>query len=356
MREIYEDVIDSIEDAIIVLDVNGNIVIFNQAAENITDISKNRAIGLKGEDIFGGNAEILCQAGKTFESGQIFSDYDTTLIGRENHILPVSIITSPILRKDGAISGTVLAIRDISRMKELEDDIRRSDGLASIGILAAGLAHEIRNPLGGIRGAAQLLEKDLEKNEELKEYTALIIKETSRVSGLIDELLDFANPTKLNLKKMNIHEVLDSVISLETRSPEGEKINFMTDYDPSIPDIVGDREKLGQVFLNIVKNGCEAVKGEGSLIVSTRVASDFMLAEGGNVRSKVIIVDIADNGSGISPDDMKMLFTPFFTRKGRGTGLGLAVSLRIIKEHRGKITVESKSGEGSRFSVSLPVR
>ncbi len=356
MDEIYEDIIDSIEDGIIVFDEGEKITLFNQASERITGISKKRAAGTVGEAIFGGNLNVIEQVRKTFETGQVFSDYDTSVLRKDGSVVPVTLITSPILSGESKRNGTVLLIRDISRVKALEEDVRRSDSLASIGVLAAGLAHEIKNPLGGIKGAAQLLQLEMGGNEELNQYASVIIKETERVSGLLEELLDFANPKRLNLGEMNIHEILDSVIALQSRSVEGENIDFIAEYDPSIPPMIGDAEKLSQVFINIVKNGCEAMDGEGTLKVSTRVMSDYLLQGKEGRRSKMMAVEIADSGEGLSDEDRKSIFTPFFTKKRGGTGLGLAVSHMIVKEHNGSIKVKSRPGEGATFSVFLPMR
>ncbi len=356
MKDIYEDILDSIEDGIIVLDEAQRVTFFNQASERITGLSKNRVAASPVGEVFGNNPQIIEQVRKTFETGQVFSDYDTHILKRDGSVLPVSLITSPIMSGEGERRGTVLVVRDISRLKILEEDIRRSDSLASVGILAAGLAHEIRNPLGGIRGAAQLLQMEVGDDEELREYTSVIIRETERVSGLLEELLDFANPKKLDLREVNIHEILDSVIALLTRGDEGRGVRFITEYDPSIPLLIGDRGKLSQVFLNIMKNGCEVMEGSGTLRVTTRVMSDFLLHEGEGIRSKMMAAEITDEGGGIPEEEMKSLFTPFFTRKKGGTGLGLAISHRIVREHKGIIKVKSRQGEGSTFSVFLPLR
>ncbi len=351
-----EDIINSIEDGVVVFDTEKKITLFNQMSEVLTGISQKKALNADSGDVFASNGQLISLLEKTLETGQVFSDYDTNLLRKDASIIPVSLVTSPILSAKGDVKGVTALIRDISRIKSLEEDVRRSDSLASVGVLAAGLAHEIKNPLGGIRGAAQLLQMEIEGDEELKSCTDIIIKETDRVSRLLEDLLDFSNPRKLTLGELNVHEVLDSVIALISRSAEGEGVNFISEYDPSIPLIIGDREKLAQVFINIMKNGCEAMKGEGELKIVTRVVSDFLLQEGEGVRSRVMAVEVADSGEGIEPDNISKLFTPFFTAKKGGTGLGLSVSHSIVKEHKGTIKVKSEHGEGSVFSVFLPLR
>jgi len=203
MNDIFEDIIDSIEEGIVVFDKDERITLFNQASETILGISKKRALGSEGKVIFDRNRQSLEQVRKTFSSGQIISDYETYILKKDGSVIPVSLITSPIINSENLCKGIVFLIRDISRIKALEVEKRRADSLSTVGILAAGLAHEIKNPLGGIRGAAQLLEMEVGKNEELSAYTSLIIKETERVSSLLEELLDFANPKELNLTELN---------------------------------------------------------------------------------------------------------------------------------------------------------
>jgi len=356
MEKLYADIIDSIEDGIVVFSKDFDILIFNQMAERITGISKSRAISTNGKALFSENKHLMDQVKKSLKSAQVFSDYDTNFLRPDGSVASVSLITSPVFSPEGLDEGITLLIRDIRRVKELEEDLRRSDSLVSVGVLAAGLAHEIKNPLGGIRGAAQLLQMEVEENRELTDYTSLIVRETDRVTGLIEELLDFANPKSLKKEQVNIHEILDSVIALQSRSEATRETKFITEYDPSIPPLVGDSDKLAQVLLNIIKNGCEAMDGRGSLKVVTRVVNDFMINEKSGSRSTMIAVDVIDSGPGISEEAQRMLFTPFYTKKRGGTGLGLAVSHRIIEGHKGYIKVESREGEGATFSLYLPLR
>jgi len=254
MKISNEDIINSIEDGVVVFDTEKKVTLFNQMSETLTGISQKKALNADSGDLFESNGQLIRQLEQTLETGQVVSDYDTNLLRKDASVMPVSLVTSPIRSATGDVKGVTVLIRDISRIKSLEEDVRRSDSLASVGVLAAGLAHEIKNPLGGIKGAAQLLQMEIEGDEELKSYTDVIIKETDRVSRLLEDLLDFSNPRKLTLGELNVHEVLDSVIALISRSAEGEGINFISEYDPSIPLIIGDREKLAQVFINIMKN------------------------------------------------------------------------------------------------------
>jgi two-component system nitrogen regulation sensor histidine kinase GlnL len=247
-----------------------------------------------------------------------------------------------------------MVLRDMRRIKALEDDLRHSDRLGTLGTLAAGLAHEIKNPLGGIKGSAQLLQEELGNDKRLTEFTGIIIRETERVNRLIEELLDFANPRKLSLRPINIHKILDDNIFLLSEVAKLKGITVHKEFDPSLPMIKGDKERLSQVFLNIIKNAIESIDKGGWLMISTRMGTEYQMVEREG-RKGVIVVEVSDNGKGMTQNTLDSLFTPFFSTKEKGSGLGLAISHRILKEHKGHIKIKSKAGEGTTVSVTLPV-
>jgi two-component system nitrogen regulation sensor histidine kinase GlnL len=248
-----------------------------------------------------------------------------------------------------------MLLRDIKHRRELEEDLKRADRLALMGTLAAGLAHEIRNPLGGIKGAAQLLRRSVDGIPSVKEFTDIMIREVDRVNQLIEQLLDLSRPAELDLAPVNIHEVLDDVLLLESQTIGEKGIEIRKRFDPSLPPIRGDRAQLTQVFLNLVKNAFQAMGERGTLTVASRLETDFRIRGEGTSASRFIWIDIADEGAGISEEDLPQIFSPFFTTKTSGTGLGLATCYRIIKEHGGTIRVESILGQGSSFKISLVV-
>ena len=215
-----------------------------------------------------------------------------------------------------------MVLRDMRRIKALEDDLRHSDRLGTLGTLAAGLAHEIKNPLGGIKGSAQLLQEELGNDKRLTEFTGIIIRETERVNRLIEELLDFANPRKLSLRPINIHKILDDNIFLLSEIAKLNGITVHKEFDPSLPMIKGDKERLSQVFLNIIKNAIESIDKAGWLMVSTRMGTEYQMVER-EERKGVIVVEVSDNGKGMAQNALERLFTPFFQLKKREAGLAL---------------------------------
>lgn len=352
-ERLYENLLASMEEGIIVLDPDYSIITFNQGSEGILGVSESQALGNPISSIIR-ESEVAELTQKTYETGKSFSDNDLTIRRRDGSSVPISLTTSPLLDEEGKALGIVIVLKDMSRIKALEDDLRRSDRLGILGTLAAGLAHEIKNPLGGIKGSAQLLQEELKDEKRLTEFTGIIIREAERVNRLIEELLDFANPKSVSLKPMNIHKTLDDILLLMSETIKSKGIKVYKEVDPSLPLIKGDKERLYQVFLNIIKNSVEAFDKVGWLMVSTRMAMEYQMV-GGEEKKGNIVVEVSDNAKGMGQDTLERLFTPFFSTKEKGTGLGLAISHRIIKEHRGNIKVRSKTGEGTTVSVTLPL-
>src|SRR5439155_2216293 len=224
---------------------------------------------------------------------------------------------APVVDTDGVLRGAVLVLRDLGLQQTLEATTRRADRLASLGAVASGLAHEIRNPLGGIKGAAQLLRGAL-ADPELLRCADIIIREVERLDGLIEQLRELATPPRLQLEAVNIHRVLHDVLALERQAPGWRGIVLRTAFDPSLPAVRGDRAQLTQVFLNLVKNAIDALGGDGELAVSTKLEARFHIRRRSG-RARFLSVLIEDNGPGISEDHQAPLFSPFFSTRARGT-------------------------------------
>jgi two-component system nitrogen regulation sensor histidine kinase GlnL len=267
----------------------------------------------------------------------------------------VSATTTPLLTDAGERIGTILILRDLTNIRDLEKAVRHADRLSMLGTLAAGLAHEIKNPLGGIKGAAQLMELELPPDSDLHEYLRVVIKEAGRVNRIVEDLLQLAAPRELKLSPVNLHKVLGDILLLQRRTVTDREISFQQHFDPSIPPLLADEELLTQVFLNLVKNAIEAVGEEGQITVVSRVVSDYSLTQKGEKRSRMLAVDVIDDGQGMTVEQQEQLFTPFFTTKVKGTGLGLPICQKIVTEHRGMMMVQSEKGKGTTFTVLLPL-
>jgi two-component system, NtrC family, nitrogen regulation sensor histidine kinase GlnL len=219
-------------------------------------------------------------------------------------------------------------------------------------VLAAGVAHEVRNPLVGIRAAAQLLEGEPEFPASLREFTGIIIRQVDRLNRIVDELLTFAGQRPLRRQPCNVNQILEEALRLEESMLQGGRVAVVRRYDPEVPAVTGDPDRLLQVFLNVVRNGVEAMAGAGGeLMVRTRFERVAPQCGGG----PAAVAEVSDRGPGIPLEVQQQIFNPFFTTKDTGTGLGLPISVRIVEEHGGTVEVQSRMGEGSTFRILLPL-
>lgn len=355
LPEFYANVIDSVGDGVIVLDRSGCVILMNPVAEELAGVSRRISRGQPFSTLFRGDAQLVDMAEKCSSSGMSISDHENIVLKRGGRITPLSVTVSPLLLADGDRAGTIVLLRDLTNIRELEEAVRKSDRLSALGTLAAGLAHEIKNPLGGIRGAAQLLEMELAEDDELRECTRVVIKEVQRVNRIVEELLDLSSPRSLNLVGVNLHKILAHIVFLQQQATEGKNIVFQRHLDPSIPAILADEGRVTQLFLNLVKNAVEAVGDFGVIEISSRIVSEYSMTQKGERRSRMVAIEVSDNGPGMPRDVLENLFTPFYTTKERGTGLGLAICQKIVAEHRGMIRVESQEAKGTTFTIMLPL-
>src|SRR6185436_20491793 len=267
----------------------------------------------------------------------------------------VRLMASPVIDREGTTVGSMLLLHDVIATRSLTETGERGSRVGELAAVAAGLAHEIKNPLGGIKGAAQLLADTLSADPDGLRFTSLITREVDRVSDLLEQLLELTRPPRLRLAAVNVHRVLQEVLTLE-HAAVADTLTLRCNFDPSLPEVWADEAQIRQVFLNLVKNALEAMERKGTLTITTRMETDFHVRAAGQDRSRQYLsVDVEDSGPGIEPEDYERIFTPFFTTKNKGTGLGLAVSHRLVTQHGGLLRVESEPGRWTRFRVSLPV-
>ncbi|NOY53119.1 MAG: PAS domain-containing protein [Deltaproteobacteria bacterium] len=355
VRDYYHNILAGLVDGIVVVDAALRIMIFSASAEQMTGLKAQNVQDRTMTDVFAGEKKLHHLVEKTLTTGRGHTDssFSFKTFRREHRSL--GLTTSPLLDRDGNPSGVVIVFRDLTRMKSLEERVRQGERLASLGVLAAGMAHEIKNPLGGIRGAAQLLREELSSESSCIEYTDVMIREVDRLNKIVEGLLDFSRPAPLHLRAMNVHQVLDHVAELVKMEYGGRSISIVREYDPSLPEIVGDPDPLTQVFLNFCRNGIDAMGGAGELTLTTRILPGYQVRRGDSVKRRMISVEVKDRGCGIPAENLKKIFLPFYTGKPDGVGLGLALCHRMIEEHGGKIDVVSRPDEGTCVRTSLPV-
>jgi two-component system nitrogen regulation sensor histidine kinase GlnL len=351
----WADVLASIGDAVVVLDADGRVLELNPAAEQLAGVSAPQTVGQPLATLLGarsGNGWIVDLVRATLTQGVARRRSEGTLARREGEVA-VAVACTPIYDTGGGRGGAVLVLHDLSLQHTLEATTRRAERLAALGTVSAGLAHEIRNPLGGIKGAAQLLRNAL-TDPQLIHCTDIIINEVERLDGLVEQLRELSARPRLSLEAVNIHRVLNEVVALQRRAPAWGGVVLRVEFDPSLPAVLGDRAQLTQVFLNLVKNAVEAMDGTGTLQISTRIETRFHIRQASG-RRHFLSVFVDDTGPGIPEAALPDLFAPFFTTKPRGTGLGLAICHRIVSEHGGTIAYEPRPAGGARFRVTLPV-
>ena len=235
-------------------------------------------------------------------------------------------------------------------LKQSQDTLRRADRLSSLGLLTAGLAHEIRNPLVAIRTFTQLLPERYNDAEFREGFQGLALKEVDRICGLINDLLSFARPSRPNVAEENMNDVVDGIARiLETEAKE-KGVEITRDFGLNLPKVWIDREQMKQVFMNLILNAIQAMREGGSIFISTRLISRDEAGHSG----QFVQVEVRDTGIGIPAENLDHIFDPFFTSKDEGSGLGLSISHQIVQEHGGYVTVESKVGVGTTFFINLP--
>ena len=341
-----QQALDNMSTAVLVFDHSQQLVYMNPAAEVIFQVSQKRILGTSAEHLLAGSSKLMASFTRAVKHGAQYTEREQQLDLPEGKKLTIDCTFTPLF-EPGAKLSMLVEINSLERHKR----ISREEALITQHHLTKtvmrGLAHEINNPLGGLRGAAQLLEKEL-SDKGLREYTGIIIEEADRLQKLLSRIL---GPNKIPKKKyINIHELLHHVRKLVSVESTGVTIKF--DYDPSIPELYIDQDQLIQAILNIVRNAVQATNGKGKIILKTRIGRYYTI--GSKQHKLVARIDVIDNGPGIPADMLEKIFYPMVTGRAEGTGLGLSIAQSIINNHGGIIECDSKEGE-TRFSIVLPM-
>jgi two-component system nitrogen regulation sensor histidine kinase GlnL len=331
--------------AVILLDEESRIAYINPAAEHLFDISEKNMHGLPLQQVFTHTEQLASAMQQAVQNNASFIEHDLTLGTHANVKLHLRCAATPLQFSRRYL---LLEFHPMDRPLKLAREEQMHDQTQANRLLLRNLAHEIKNPLGGIRGAAQLLEQELEK-PALREYTQVIVQEADRLRMLMEKLLAPQNAS--HYSALNIHEVLERVRSVVlAEMPEGLKIK--RDYDISLPALVGDKEQLIQVMLNIVRNAAQVMKGNGLIILRTRVAHQATLIK--RRYRQAIRVEIIDNGPGIPPELQDKIFYPLVSGRADGHGLGLTIAQDFVSQHHGIIEFDSEPGRTC-FTVLLPI-
>lgn len=326
MRVLMASILESVDSAVLTLDEGGGVMTSNRAAQSLLGdaVSLPHAIHDYLADVGRGYRQVL-------------------LNGRQ-----LGVHASPLLGTQGEAIGTVLVLDDLTEVRALEEQVQRAQRLAALGRLAGGLAHEIRNPLGITRAAAQMLQRELANQVPLSEYTQVIQAEIDRVDRLIDQLLTYARPVSLQRGPVDIPALLERTLTLTRAYATQRGVTLRSSLADHLQPVEGDAELLHQVLVNLLLNGIHASEPQGE--VSVEVSQEREQLNG------LVTLTVRDTGHGISPGDLPHIFDPFFSTRVDGTGLGLSIVQQIVHQHGGTIAAHSRPGNGSSFVVRLPIQ
>jgi two-component system sensor histidine kinase HydH len=343
MKTYTENVVESMADGLISIDNERKIVTLNRRAGEILGAAEEEWRGKKIEEVLGRDIEALLGSE---EQRVIIRDREMELPHRSGKEIPLSLRRTPLKDEMGQEIGSVLLLRDLREIRDLQEKVRRSERLASLGRLAAGVAHEVRNPLSSIRGFAQYFMNRLKGHEEEQGYASIMVKEVDRLNRVITDLLDFARPKEPHRELHSLENIMDHSLKLLEQEWTGKKVVIEKEFEPNLPLALIDRDQISQAFLNLLLNSLESIGGGGKIRICLKKSRGQPSVE----------VSIADTGRGIPQEDLEKIFEPFFSTKRQGTGLGLAIVHQIVDNHGGDITVESREEVGTTFRITLPVK
>jgi PAS domain S-box-containing protein len=346
LKDFSENIIESINVGVLVLGLDQRIESCNTQMERLLGVSRSETLGRRLNELFPDNVieAIHTRLGRNqFNRSEVITLYKHPL-QTATRSLTVDITVTPLFGKSGQVTGQVIIVDDKTERIKLEDQLVQSEKLTSIGLLAAGVAHEVNTPLAVISSYSQMLYKQLHQEEPKAKILDKIIKQSFRASEIVNSLLNFSRTNGTEFRLVELHDIIADTLSLLEHQFKTAKIRVRREFGSSALQIYGNPGKLQQVFLNLFINAKDAMPGGGDLIIKT---SSF---------DSAFQVEVVDTGVGIPEDQINKIYDPFFTTKelGRGTGLGLSVSYGIIQEHSGKILVDSKPGVGTRFVLELP--
>ncbi len=356
MKHDLQGIFDALLEGVVILDDLGRIELANSEATRLFDATRELTPGEEFAKVLGADHPACEIVARVLRSGRASLHDEVEFPRRLAPPLPVDVAVSILNENGPKASGIAIALRDRSAARTLREEVTERERQESYGHIAAGIAHEVKNPLGGIRGAAELIGMDA-SNERGRKVSDLIVKEVDRISDLVDELMIFARGDRLELTSTNVHRPLDSLLDLLQFERGYENIEIQRVYDPSLPEIPADTDRLQQAFLNLARNAMQAMEEfGGTLVLATGMTLEHRIVGADGRPKPTIEISFSDSGPGIPPEILNRLSTPFFTTKRKGTGLGLAVARHWIGRHGGRIRIDSVEGEGTRIDVHLPLK
>lgn len=334
-----DEVVSHLPVGLIATDRSGRITFFNAAAEKITVLDKTLVQNKKPDTFL---PEKLCGIQKSLDKRERITEREIECTFGENRTVPVSVSATRITNDAGEFVGQILILRDLTEIRRLQDEIRRQEKLAAMGGLAAGVAHEVRNPLSSIKALATFFAGQFADGSKAKEAAGVMVQEVNRLNRVITELLEFSRPTDLKRHSINIRTLLSRSIQLIQQDATNKAIDIKLHIEDDICPVWADPDRLAQCLLNLYLNAIQAMEDGGTLSVKCTTGE-----------TKNVNITVSDTGKGMTSEQLNKIFNPYFTTKKNGTGLGLAIVHKIIEAHQGHIEVKSTIGQGASFTMMI---
>jgi PAS domain S-box-containing protein len=356
MHHYLQTVMESLSTGVVAIDLSGRITLFNRAAQDILGYQASEATGKYYNEVLGGDVKEELTLPFVLRSHQILKNKEKEVRTQDGRRVYLGFSTSLLRDQDDEVLGAVEVFSDLTELKQMEEEMMRMRTLATLGEMAAVVVHEVKNPLGGIKGFAELLERDLDEGDPKRRSVKKILEGVEMLDRIVKSLLDYTKPVKLQPHKVEMTKFLDETINFIQMDGTHERtdIHIVKRYQSDDLCCNLDDEQFRQILLNLLHNAMQAMPGGGQLTVDLGQESGNLDPADKGMPEKMVL-RISDTGVGMSPDVLKKLFTPFFTTKEGGTGLGLSTVKKIVEAHQGDIRVESKEGEGTSVCLRLPL-
>jgi len=354
LKSYTDNILASLTTGIVTVDLEGRVVTLNPAAELMTGFFAGEVRGRYCTEVFAHTPDLAELLMETLASRVAVPGVTLTLRRRNGRAMPVELSAAPLRGGESKELGVIGVFRDLTRVRQLEDRLRRSDRLAAIGELAAGLAHEIKNPLTSLLTFSRHLARRFEDPGFRQKFLSVVPRELERINTIVERLLELARPARLTFKPLRLPALLERVLELYGDRLEAQSIRVVRDWRRDVPVVWVDQEALYRALVNLVANALDAMPRGGRLTL--RVAwSDAETLASARAGTRRVAVEVEDSGTGIEPADLDRIFNPFFSTKEGGTGLGLALTQKIVEDHGGSIDVRSGLGAGALFRIVLPL-
>lgn len=351
----HKAVLQNLTSGILIINLKGKIIFANRSALDLLKYEYLQIQGMSIARLFADQKEGEYFITRLLEEKALFKSRETYFLTGENDVVPIGLTTSPFNDiENHNTEGYIVHFSNIATQLEQRKQLERMERLATLGELAAGIAHEIKNPLAGMKAATQVLQESFKPDDFRSQLVVRILKEIDRSNELLSRFFDFTRPRKPVQDFHDIEMLIDGIYLLLAPRFKKKKIRFFKEFANQLPRVYVDAGQMEQVIMNLFLNAVDAMPQGGELKVTTCMVPQVVLQDG-HAPQKTVCVKISDTGVGIRPENIEKIFNPFFTTKSSGVGLGLSITNRLVVENGGKIEVESSPGNGATFSIYFPV-